>query len=192
MAEVTIRSYPNSEVNIITEVPDTLESSEIIQSIWIDGSEMPTDHYVEVTYNGETITLFLTDECRYTPLDIAFQNKEGALQIITFFKAKKDSMSVTDETFESDRGQPSDGSHQFVRYNVNAKSKFTINSGFVDESLNETFKQLFLSERVWSYDGTFTPLNISNKQLEYKTRANDRLINYEVTFDYAFNEINNV
>jgi hypothetical protein len=192
MAQATVKSYPNLEINKILEVPDTLQSSELVQLLWIDGSEAPTDNYIEVVYNGETVTLYLTDECRYTPLDIFFQNKEGAEQVITFFKAKKESMTVTDEVFESDRGQPSTGAHQFVRYNINAKSKFTINSGFVDESLNDTFKQLFLSERVWSYDGTFTPLNISNKQLEYKTRANDRLINYEVEFSFAYNEVNNV
>ena len=165
----------------------------MVQLLWIDGSEAPTDEYVEVVYNSETITLYLTDECRYDPIDIAFQNKEGALQIITFFKAKKDSMTVTDETFESDRGQPSTGKHQFIRYNVNAKSKFTVNSGFVDEDVNETIKQLFLSERIWEYDGTnYIPLNINSSNLEYKTRQNDRLINYEIGFDYAYNEINNI
>jgi hypothetical protein len=190
--EVTVRSYPDSEQNYILALPNTKESSELVQNVWVDGSESPTDEYIEVIYNGVTVTLYLTDECRYTPLDIFFQNKEGAEQVITFFKAKKESMTVTDEVFESDRGQPSTGAHQFVRYNINAKSKFTINSGFVDESTNETFKQLFLSERVWIYDGTFTPVNISNKQLEFKTRANDRLINYEVSFEYAYNDINNV
>ena len=192
MAEATIRSYPNSEVNKVIEVPDTLDSNEMVQYLWVEGSDMPTDEYVEVIYNGETITLYLTDECRYTPKDIVFQNKEGAMQVLTFFKASKDSISVTNEVFESDRGQPSDGNHQFVKYNVNSKSKFTVNSGFVDEDLNDTFKQLLISERVWLYDGIFTPLNVSNKQLEYKTRQNDRLINYEIEFEFAFNDINNV
>jgi len=192
MAQATVKSYPDLQINKILEVPDTLQSSEMVQLLWIDGAEAPTDNYIEVVYNGVTITLYLTDECRYTPLDISFQNKEGAMEIITFFKAKKESMSVTDEVFESDRGQPSTGAHQFVRFNVNGKSKFTVNSGFVDEDTNETFKQLFLSERVWIYDGTFTPVNISNKQLEFKTRANERLINYEVEFSYAYNEVNNV
>ena len=193
MATVTIRSYPNSEININTDIADTLNSNELIQYLWIDGAEAPTDDYIEVVWNSETITLFLTDECRYTPVDIAFQNKEGALQIQTFFKAQKESMTVTDEVFESDRGQPSGGNHQFVKFNVNAKSKFTVNSGFVDEAQNETFKQLMLSERVWLYaDDVYTPLNVSKKSIEYKTRANDRLINYEVEFAYAYNEINNI
>lgn len=193
LQQATVKSFPNLEQNYTLSLPNTNDSGKLLQNIWVNGSESPTDTHIEIVYNSETITLFLTDECRYTPLDIVFQNKEGAMQIITFFKAQKKSMNVTDETFESDRGQPSTGAHQFVRYNVNAKSKFTINSGFVDEDQNENFRQLFLSERVWSYDGTtFTPLNISSKQFEFKTRANDRLINYEVEFSFAYNEINNI
>ena len=50
-----------------------------------------------------------------------------------------------------------------------------------------------LSERVWSFaDGIFTPLKLGSKSLEYKTRMKDRLINYEIEFEYAFNDLNNV
>ena len=187
----TVISYPNNEINYSIDFDTTLNSFELIQCININVADATTDDYIEVSYNGEVITLYVTEECRYTPIDIAFINKQGAQQVLTFFKAKSDSMSVTDETFESDRGQPNLGHHQFVRYNVNAKSSFNINSGFVDEDLNETFKQLFLSERIWLVSNGL-PLNIKSKQLQYKTRQNDRLISYEVEFEYAYNEINNI
>ena len=194
MATATIISYPTNTINETIVIPDTLNSYELIQYLWIDTSEAdPTDERIDIVYNGETIILYLIDECRYTPIDIVFINKAGAEQIITFFKKQVDSINVSDEMFESDRGQPSEGNHQFVRYNVNSKSKFTANSGFVPEANNETFKQLLLSEKVWRYnDPTFTPLNISSKSLEFKTRANDRLINYEFEFEFGFNDINNV
>jgi len=191
--EVTIISYPTNEINETIIVPTTIDSASMVQNVWVNLAEALTDEFVEITYNGITTTLLITDECRYTPMDIAFQNKEGALQTLTFFKAKTESMTVTSEMFESDRGQPIDGNHQMVTYNVQAQSKFKMNSGFVDEALNQTFKQLFLSERVWQFDGTnYIPLKLGSKSLEYKTRQKDRLINYEVEFEYAFNEINNV
>jgi len=191
--EVTIISYPDSQINETIATPATLTSGELVQNVWIDISEATTDEVVEIVYNGVTVSLLITDECRYTPLDIAFQNKEGEMQTMTFFKAKSESMTVTNEEFESDRGQPIDGNHQFVTYNVQAKSKFKMNSGFVDETMNETFKQLFLSERVWIFDGiNYIPLKLGSKSLEYKTRMKDRLINYEVEFEYAFNDINNI
>ncbi len=194
MATATIISYPTNTINENIVIPDTLNSNELIQYLWIDTSEAdPTDERIDIVYNGETIILYLIDECRYTPIDIVFINKAGAEQIMTFFKKQVDSINVTDEMFESDRGQPSEWNHQFVRYNVNSKSKFTANTGFMPESNNETIKQLLLSEKVWRYnDPTFTPLNVSTKSEEFKTRANDRLINYEIEFEFGFNDINNV
>lgn len=190
---ITVISYPNNEINYSIVDPVSTTSSEMVKNIWVDLSETITDEYVEIVFNGETITLLITDECRYTPMNIAFQNKEGALQFITFFKAKTESLSVTNEEFESDRGQPLFGNHQYVTYNVQGKSKFKMSSGFVSEAMNETFKQLMLSERVWSFaNNTYTPLKLGSKSIEYKTRMKDRLINYEIEFEYAFNEINNV
>ena len=138
------------------------------------------------TLPPSTITL-------YTPVNIIFQNKEGAEQTLQFFKVRTDTLTVESEQYESDSGQPSAGFHQFVKYNVNGKTKFKVNSGFVSEDLNSTFKQLFLSERIWWMNGAVnTPINIASTSLEYKTRQKDRLINYEVEFEFAFSEVNNI
>ena len=180
---ITVKSYPNLEIDYSIDDEDYLESTHsngAVQNVWVNISEAPTDEYIEIVYNGVTTTLLITEECRYTPIDTAFQ-------------AKSESLSVTNEEFESDRGQPQDGNHQYVRFNVQAREKFKVNSGFVKEVMNETFKQLLLSERVWMLeDDVYTPLNVASKTLEYKTRQKERLINYEIEFDFAFNEINNV
>ena len=190
---ITVISYPSNEINFTQDVGESLISSELVKYMWVDVSEAPTDEYIEITYNGETITLLITEECRYNPIDIFFQNKEGAEQVVTMFKKSTESISITSEEYESNAGQPSLGNHQITKFNIQGKTKLKVNSGFVSEAMNETFKQLLLSERVWKYEsGVFTPLNISSSSLEYKTRANDRLINYEVEFNYAFNEINNI
>ena len=44
-------------------------------------------------------------------------------------------------------------------------------------------------ELVWVDD---KPVNVTSNSLEYKTVKNDKLINYTLTFNYAYNEINNV
>lgn len=187
---ITVKSYPLNEIDYTINIDTTINSGELVKYLWVNVSEAVTDEYIEIVYNGVTTTLLVTDECRYTPLDIAFQNKEGAVQIMTMFKAKKDSISISSETFE---GGNDIGKHQFNSFNVQSRSKFTINSGFIDEEKNEAVKQLLLSERIWSLsNGIATPLNISSKSLEFKTRQNDRLINYTIEFEYAFNDINNV
>lgn len=189
---ITIISYPNNNLDESIAVPTSIDSAEMVQNIWIDVSEAGNDEYIEVTYNDETITLLITDECRYTPVDIAYQNKEGAIAFFTFFKAKTESINNKKETFESKRGQPSTGVHQFIDFNVQGRTSYSINSGFVDESINEIFKQMALSERVWEFiEGNYIPLNIKSTSLEYKTRQKDRLINYTIEFEYSFNEVNN-
>jgi len=190
---ITIISYPDNNINESIAEPTSFNSAEMLQNIWVKVSEAGTDEYIEVTYNGETITLLITDECRYTPVDIAFQNKEGAIVFMPFFKAKTESISTTRETFESDRGQPSMGNHQFVDFNVQGRTSYKINSGFVDENMNQIVKQLLLSERVWEYvNMEYIPIKVKSTGVEYKTRQKDRLINYEMEFEYAFNEINNI
>jgi len=190
---ITIISYPDNNINESIAEPTSFNSAEMLQNIWVKVSEAGTDEYIEVTYNGETITLLITDECRYTPVDIAFQNKEGAIVFMPFFKAKIESLSTTRETFESDRGQPSTGNHQFVDFNVQGRTSYKINSGFIDENMNQIVKQLLLSERVWEYVNTeYIPIKVKSTGVEYKTRQKDRLINYEIEFEYAFNELNNI
>lgn len=190
---VTVISYPSNEINFEKNISTVLDSNKVVQNVWVDVSEAPTDEYIEITYNSETITLLITEECRYTPIDIFFINKEGAEQVITFFKAKSESLSITSEEYQSNNGQPIFGNHQFNRYNVQGRKKFKVNSGFVEETLNETFTQLLFSTKIWSYEGgIFKPLNISSTSFEYKTRQKDRLINYEIEFTNAFNEINSI
>jgi len=190
---ITAISYPSNTLNFSQDVGDSLTSNELVKYLSIDVAQAGTDEYIEITYNGETITLLITEECLYTPIDIFYQNKEGALSSFTMFKKTTETLEVSSEDFESDRGQPNLGNHQYVTYNVQAKQKFKSNTGFIDEDNNEIIKQLSLSERVWKYEGgVFIPLRITNKPLEYKTQRNDKLINYTLDFEYAFNELNNI
>ncbi len=189
----TIISYPDNEINETISEAITTASGRQVQYIWVQLDETTTDTYVEVVFGGQTITILIEDECKYTPLSVAFQNKEGALQFMTFLKEREDSIDITSSEFESDRGQPSDGNHQFVRFNVQAREKFRINTGWIDEDLNSAVKELLMSERIWSFDGTdYTPLNMGTKTITYKTQQKERLINYEIEFSPSYNEINNI
>ena len=191
----SIISYPNLEINTSTvEIPSTTDSNELGRLLTANLSSALTDNYLEFKVNGVVLsTIFIEDECKYTPLDIFFINKLGFQQSFTFFKEQKHALAVTSSEFESDRGQPSLGNHQFVKYNVQARGEFNVFTGFIDESNNETIQQLLLSEKVWSYDGsTYTPLNVKSKSQEWKTQRNDRLINYKIDFEFSYNTINNI
>jgi len=189
---VDITGYP-STTNFNIATPDTLESSEVVQYVLVDALDFVGDEYIEVVYNSQTITIYLQEECRYTPTEIHFINSDGAQQTLTFYKALEGKIKVDRENYESDRGQPLAGNHQYIDYNINARQSFKVTSGYVDESMNQTFKELLLSSRVWWYSNSlYIPLNVSSSSLTYKTRQKDRLISYEIEFDNAYNEINNI
>ncbi len=82
---------------------------------------------------------------------------------------------------------------QEERYNTNAKKSISLNTGFINEDSNTSIEELFLSEQVWIRYGSQTlPVIPKTKSLTFKTSVNDRLANYKVDFDFAFNAINNV
>lgn len=192
--DVSVISYPSNTLNKVFNLPLTIVSNDTVQSVWVKVSEATNEEFIEIKYNGDVVcTLLIEDEKRYTPQDIFFTNKEGQLQSITLFKDKKDSIELTSEDYESSIGQPLDGVHQIVDYNQSAKTKFSINSGFISEGNNEVIKQLLIKKTSWIYDGsTFTPVRVTDSNKEFKTRQRERLINYTIEFDYAFNEVNNI
>ena len=68
-----------------------------------------------------------------------------------------------------------------------------MNTGFILEDAVSTVEELFLSENVYiRFDGKTLPVIPKSKSFVQKTNLNDKLINYTVQFEFAFNLINNV
>lgn len=75
----------------------------------------------------------------------------------------------------------------------NGSEKLTLNTGFYPEEYNEVFKQMQLSEDCWiEVNNKTLPVNITSSELAYKTNLNDKLINYTINIEYAFDTINNI
>ena len=196
---ITVLSSPASQLNETYNIAATTDSDNKVQYLWVDLNDTSDDEFVSIVNTNDstsatsTTVLDIVNECKYTPLDVIFQNKDGASQIFTFFKRQDEEMKVTDKIFETNRGQASAGYHQFVRHNVKAETTITAETGFIDEDNNEVLKQMMLSERIWSYiDGVAIPLNIADKSIKYKTRQNERLVSYTIKFKKSYNEINNI
>ncbi len=68
-----------------------------------------------------------------------------------------------------------------------------MNTGFVTEDLNDPIKQMLLSESIWIDNGTNVfPVNVGSSSLQEKTSVNDKLIQYTIEFNYAFDKIQNI
>jgi hypothetical protein len=130
-------------------------------------------------------------EPKYTVYLCDFVNKFGAWQRLTFFKVSKEDFSVTSNEHKvMPQSLPYSTSENRTQvFNVNGKESIKVNTGWVDESFSEVMKQLMLSETVRLND---LPVNITSKSSPMKKGINDKNINYEVSFMYSFDTINNV
>ena len=168
--------------------------------------------YLTIPANSSTIQIFDTDETtllktikvtnvcepKQTPYKVTMVNRLGAFEDLYFFKKTTESTNIKDEVFKRNIVSNSSSTYntyegQSQRYNVNSKTKLSLNTGFILEDMNQTIEELFLSENVWiRYEGKTLPVIPTSKQLNYKTQLNDNLINYTVEFEFAFDKINNI
>jgi len=174
-----------------------------------------------VTYDSgatTTITLAPTEECKYPVNKITFVNRWGAMQDLFFFKKSVDSLESRSESFNrsifkarnvflSAGEGPDDPCVQTISYNTysttahakktfnaNATESVLLNTGFVNELMNPYFEELMVSEYIWltDSDNVIYPVNLKESSFTKKTGLNDRLINYTMSFEKAFDLVNNI
>lgn len=143
------------------------------------------------------VTIKRTCDPKYTPIKVTFLNKYGALQDLWFDKKSVNTYTSTSETFRRNvigiDGSYSTSAHQTYNTNYSATESVTLNTGFVDEGMDEVINQLTLSPKIWgTINSQVVPLSIKTKNQTRKTKLNDKLINYTIEFDYAFDYINNI
>ena len=174
-----------------------------------------------VTYDtSSTIsyTLQEIEECKYPVQKITFLNRWGALQDLFFHKKSINSLEATRENFnrsifkarsvslEEGEGEGEDcqetvtfnsystTAHAKKVHNANGTESVVLNSGFVDERMNVYFEELMVSEYMWLTDdqNVIYPVCITDSSFTKKTSLNDRLINYTMNFEKAFDFVNNI
>ena len=185
------------------QITDNGNTDQKIQYIRISSSEELADGDT-ITITSETggttvITLEEVCEPKYQPLNIIFYNKFGALQNIWFFKKSVTTLGTTSENYKANimnfDSTPtySTTSPQYQVFNKQGRENIRCSTGFIDEQYNEVIKQLMLSEQVWIDNGTdVLPVAVASNSLEFKKGVNDKLIDYTLDFQYAFDKINSV
>ena len=138
----------------------------------------------------------------YDPIRVTFVNKYGALQDLWFDKKSMNSINIESNDYKasvmdfSSTPTYDTSAHQNRVLDLVGKESITMNTGYIDEEYNEVFRQLMLSEQVWMTRLTDTeevlPLRPKTQSLQFKTRTNDKLVNYTVEFDFAFDKINTI
>ena len=159
--------------------------------------------------SGTEAVKISTEPCsKYEPYKVTFINKFGALQDMYFSLKSIESLNTKGETYKAnvvDFGTLTYDTYkpQVAQYNKLGKESITLNTNYLSEEYNEVIKQLMMSEQVWltrldnpapDSNNLETVLAVIPKtqSVTYKTSLNDRLVQYTVDFDYAFDKINTV
>lgn len=139
---------------------------------------------------------------------ITFINRYGVQQDLWFFLKRVKSLTRTNEKFQSNTLEiPDDEYADYTKsnapvkvFNTQGKQTHTLSSGYYPETANDFFKELLLSEYVWmtrpkeqaSASEETIPVIVKTSNMTFKTSLNDRLIEYTVDFEEAFDVINNI
>jgi hypothetical protein len=179
---------------------------------WLDGESSELTEELPVPIGTRRIVLRLADgtiktifvECidcsKYNPYKVSFLNKFGVVQDIWFDKKRTDNIDITKDTYTkntinllSTGVSYSLNEASMMPHNIVGNKRLILNTGYVTEDHNEVIQQLLLTEFAWIHEGdNVIPILPKTSSLTYKTVVNDKLVNFTVEFDYAFDAINNV
>ena len=136
---------------------------------------------------------------------IIYINKYGAQQDLWFFLKETKNLARTNEGYKSNTITYPNGSSATYNvqnapnkvFNTQAKQTHTLSSGYYPEFANQQFEELLLSEYVWlstvrKGSGIIIPVKVKTSTVAFKTSVNDRLIEYTMEFEEAFDYINNI
>ena len=167
-------------------------------------------------YQGADIQVINSDNkfCRIKRADcskygngkrITYINKYGAQHDLWFFLKNSNQIARTNEGYKSNIiSYPSNSGATYNTkdaankvFNTQAKQSHSLSSGYYPEASNQLFEELLLSEYVWLqefYDGKveIVPVKVKDSSVAFKTQLNDRLIQYTMEFEEAFDYINNI
>jgi hypothetical protein len=171
---------------------------------WLDNTIKPSTHdigdYYDVILKDsggdtiDTVRYYLVCEPKYTPYQIAFINRFGVADFITFFKRSDERGTFTQDTYQKSIYNdgfttPSLEVGKYNSFNVNSRNSLTLNTGFVDQDYDETIKDILMSEYVAVLENSqWIAVQPERGSIEYQKHVNQKLINYTLTFTYAFDE----
>lgn len=132
-----------------------------------------------------------TNEYKYNPIRCTFVNRYGGWDNLFFFKNKTESIAIKNTKYAYNQSAFSYDTSigQSKLLNVNGKQSIKLNTGWVNENVSELITDLLLSETVLLDN---KPVILKTQNYDVKSVLKDKMINYEIEFEYNYNLINDV
>lgn len=136
-------------------------------------------------------------ECRkkYPNVRIWWKNRYGQFDKYNFNGVSKEQFNTEARVYQPQLGNWNSRTFGYnsydtsiQRYIVDSNENLIVNTDWLDESYNDIFKQLLVSEEIyWQYDEktgseTLKPLTIKTSTLDFKTHVVDKQIQYTIEF----------
>jgi hypothetical protein len=197
----TLTTYKAKYTNLVTAATFTqnLTNNSILDVPRVYENYYSAGNKLEIIINilGSDVTVWTGyfkpfELCRYTPVLCDFVNRYGCWQRTYFFAASNDIFSIENTEYNLMQSTfPNYNTLEGQRkvFNTTAKRSIKVNTDWVTESYNDLLEQLMTSERILLNS---LPAKINTKQTELFKNINQKMINYTLEFDFAFNAINNV
>lgn len=144
---------------------------------------------------GKSITFNIGCQQKYPNIRVKWKNRYGQFDYINFDMVNRKSMSSTKRTYQPQIGSwtgktlsYNEYDSQALNYIVDSNQTIVCNSNWLDESYNDIFKQLLVSNEIyWCLDNSdnVKPLTILTSNIQFKTGVVDKLIQYSFEFQYG-------
>lgn len=136
---------------------------------------------------------------RYGLIPLHFLNRWGVYESYVFNALHRTQIDVTRETFQRAMYAQTNMAERFgfgyqinTPYLINAKEKYTLNSNYIPEDDNDSVQQMYLSNNILLEDGPIKSATITDSSIGFKTRTNDKLIDYTINVEINSPVINKV
>lgn len=158
----------------------------------------------------EIIDIEYQDCNKYGYTRAFFVNRFGAMQQVHFTGRFNISIASEETKYTRnilDAGGYSEFRHQQYVLSKNGQVSLEFNTGWIPEEENDTFLELIMSEQIWlqvasdkfgiafipKQSNVYTlPVHLTTKNLDVKSKINDKLINYTFKFEGANDWINTI
>ena len=143
---------------------------------------------------GSTIRYEIVCDQKYPNVRIKWKNRFGQFDYLNFNMINRESLSTTRRTYQPTLGTGEGSSFSYQSYHssildyiVDTKQTLQVNTNWVNEDYNDIFKQLMVSDEIyWIYNeatNAVRPLSIASSDIQFKTGAVDKLIQYQFEFN---------
>ena len=196
---LTFSNYTQDAVVYIGVGPQNIEDNGLLPASVKPSQHTDGDYYDIILKNSagaaiSTIRYELTCEPKYTPYQVAFINRYGVADFITFFKASTEQGNFTSESYKRSIYQDGFTSAstqvgQSQSFNTNSRNTITMNTGWVEEAYADVVEDILMSDTIAVLlNGSWVSVQPQRGSVDYYKEVNQKMINYTMTFDIAFNE----